>query len=213
MLVPIGEGHEGNPCFTFPITNGFVGSMELSPTGDTKTKVSERAWKKIDTMPKKSYYFDLRAYRKSVADDDTPYTPANTLISAQAVALRMILDEGIENCWKRHEKLANALRAAAKGLSLELFPKCPANVVTVYKLPEGIDGEKVPKTMTSKYGVTIAGGQGSMKGKIARIASMGYTSPADLLMGLGAFEMALNDCGAKVPLGAGVAAAEAVLRT
>ena len=128
------------------------------------------------------------------------------------VALRMIEEEGLENVFERHRLLGRATRAAVKALDLELFgPEDEAaNVVTAIKLPDAIDGAKVPKTMRDKYGVTIAGGQNQLKGKIARIAHTGYFGAFDILTTLAALEMTLRELGHPVELGAGVGAAQGV---
>ena len=128
------------------------------------------------------------------------------------VALSMIDEEGLENVFERHRLLGRASREAVKALDLELFgPEDEnANVVTAIKLPEGIDGAKVPKTMRDKYGITIAGGQNQLKGKIARIAHCGYYGAFDIVTTVAGLEMTLRELGAEVELGAGVAAAQRV---
>jgi aspartate aminotransferase-like enzyme len=128
------------------------------------------------------------------------------------VALGMIAEEGLDNVFERHRLLGRAARAAVKALDLEIFgPEDEAaNVVTAINVPEGVDGAKVPKTMRDKYGVTIAGGQNQLKGKIARIAHTGYFGAFDILTTLAALEMTLSDLGHPVELGAGVAAAQVV---
>jgi aspartate aminotransferase-like enzyme len=124
----------------------------------------------------------------------------------------MIEEEGLDNVFERHRLLGRAARAAVRGLELEFFgPEDEnANVVTAIKLPEGIDGAKVPKTMRDKYGVTIAGGQNQLKGKIARIAHTGYFGAFDILTTLSALEMTLSELGHAVEQGAGVGAAQGV---
>ena len=99
------------------------------------------------------------------------------------VALDLIEEEGLDNVFERHRLLGRAAREAVKGLELELFgPEDEnSNVVTAIKLPESIDGAKVPKTMRDKYGITIAGGQNQLKGKIARIAHCGYYGAFDIV--------------------------------
>jgi aspartate aminotransferase-like enzyme len=128
------------------------------------------------------------------------------------VALRLIEEEGLDQVFARHGLLGSATRAAAKALDLELFgPEDEnANVVTAIKLPESIDGGKVPKIMRDQYGITIAGGQNQLKGKIARIAHCGYYAPFDIVTTVAAFEMTLRSLGSEVELGAGVAAAQQV---
>jgi len=161
-----------------------------------------------------AYYFDwqraLEGQRKQ--PPDSPFTPATTLFMALDVALEMIETEGLENVYGRHRILGRATRAAVKALDLDLFgPEDEAaNVVTAVRLPEDVDGGKVPKLMRDRYGVTIAGGQSKLKGKIARIAHTGYFGAFDILTTIAAFELALRDLGHAVELGSGVGAAQAV---
>jgi serine---pyruvate transaminase len=128
------------------------------------------------------------------------------------VALEMIEEEGLENVFERHRILGRAARASARALELDLFgpEDDAANVVTAIKLPGDVDGAKVPKTMRDRYGVTIAGGQGQLKGKIARIAHTGYFGAFDIITTVSALEMTLSDLGHPVQLGAGVGAAQSV---
>jgi aspartate aminotransferase-like enzyme len=128
------------------------------------------------------------------------------------VALSLIEDEGLEHVFERHRLLGRATRSAAKALDLDLLgPEDEnANVVTAIKLPEGIDGAKVPKLMRDRFGVTIAGGQARLKGKIARIAHCGYFGAFDIVVTIAAFEMTLRELGHEVELGTGVAAAQRV---
>ena len=160
------------------------------------------------------YYFDWQRTVTGQRKDppDSPFTPAVTLFLGLDVALRLIEEEGLEQVFERHRLLGRAARAAVRALDLELFgPEDEnANVVTAIKLPEGIDGATVPKLMRDRYGVTIAGGQGHLKGRIARIAHCGYFGAFDILTTFAAFEMALRDAGHEVELGTGVGAAQAV---
>ena len=160
------------------------------------------------------YYFDWQRTVKGQRKDppDSPFTPAVTLFLGLDVALRLIEEEGLEQVFERHRLLGRAARAAVRALDLGLFgPEDEnANVVTAIKLPEGIDGATVPKLMRDRYGVTIAGGQGHLKGRIARIAHCGYFGAFDILTTFAAFEMALRDAGHEVELGTGVGAAQAV---
>jgi aspartate aminotransferase-like enzyme len=122
----------------------------------------------------------------------------------------MIVDEGMDNVVARHKLLADACRAGVKGMGLEVYSKEPGDAVTAVKLPEGMDGKALEKTLASKYGVRVAGGQGPLTGKVIRIAHMGYMDKFDIIVALSAVEMAMNDMGHKVKLGSGVAAAEEV---
>ena len=191
-----------------------VGSQKalMMPPGLAFLGVSEKAWKKIEsTKGRRAYYFDLKAARKSGAKTDTPYTPAITAVMGLLKALELIREEGLENVWGRHDALAEATRAGAGAMGLELFSKVPANTVTAIRLPESVDGDALVKLLRDNYGVTIAGGQSQLKGKICRIAHMGYAGPFDVVTALAALEIGLKELGHDVTLGSGVAAAEEIL--
>jgi aspartate aminotransferase-like enzyme len=186
----------------------------MSPPGLGFASPGEAALRHAAEQPERRYYFDWQRTVDGQRSEppDSPFTPAVGLIQALDVALGLIEEEGLEQVYRRHRLLGRATRAAAKALELDLFgPEDEnANVVTAIALPEGIDGAQVPKLMRDRYGVTIAGGQGQLKGKIARIAHCGYFSPFDILVTVSALEMTLRELGHEVDLGAGVAAAERV---
>src|SRR3954468_3833891 len=117
----------------------------MLPPGLAFVSVSEKAWKKIDATPVRAFYLDLRRYRKSLAESDTPFTPANTLIRAQRASLKRIRAEGIEQLWARHAKIAAACRAGVKAMGLEVFAERPNNALTVIAVPSGVDGSAVLK--------------------------------------------------------------------
>ena len=135
-----------------------------------------------------------------------------TLFRALDVALELLFEEGLERAFARHALLARAARAGIEALGLERFGPDDenANVVTVARLPDEIDGAQVPKLMRDRYGVTIAGGQGHLKGKIARIAHCGYYGAFDIVVALTALEMALRDLGHDAEPGSGAGAAQRV---
>ena len=187
------------------VVTGSQKAMMLPP-GLAFVSVSEKAWRKIDATPVRSFYFDLRRYRKSLAESDTPFTPANTLIRAQRASLKRIRAEGIENLWARHAKIAAACRAGVKGMGLEVFAERPNNALTVIAVPEGVDGSATLKKLEKQYGFKLADGQDTLKGKIWRLSHMGYTDAFDVLGALSALELVLLEGGFKVQPGAGVAA-------
>ena len=183
----------------------------MLPPGLGFISVSPKAWKLMETSKSPKYYFDLKTAKKALAQTDTPFTPAITLIIALSESLRMMKQDGLENVILRHKKMANAARAAIKALGLELFaPLSSSDVVTAVKVPQGIDGEKLVKTMRDTYGVTIAGGQSELKGKVFRIAHMGYIEEFDIIICLACLEKVLYQMGYSFKLGSGVAAAEEV---
>ena len=164
----------------------------------------------IEATKSPSFYLSLKAAKKAAATTDTPYTPAVTLVVGLVDSLRQIKAEGIENVWKRHARLAAALRAGAAALGLELLSKSPADAVTAIVVPQGIDGEALVKNIEKKYGVKFAGGQDQLKGRIVRVSTMGYCDRFDVVVALSALEMALTEARAKIALGAGIRAAEQV---
>ena len=183
----------------------------MLPPGLGFISVSQKALKLIEASKNPRYYLDLRKAKKAIEKTDTPFTPAITLIIALVEALKMMRQDGLENIFKRHSKMADATRAAMKALGLELFaPTAASDVVTAVKVPQGLDGEKLVKTMRDTYGVTIAGGQDEMKGKIFRIAHMGFIEEFDIITGISCLEKVLVQMGYKFQMGQGIKAAEEV---
>ncbi len=158
-------------------------------------------------LPK--YYFDWKKEHKSLLKNQSAWTPAISLIIGLREALRMMKEETLPEIFERHARLAAATRAGVTALGLSLFaPKSPANAVTSIKGPDGIDTGKISKTLRDQLGVTIAGGQGAAKGKIFRIAHLGYADRFDVIIGIAALEIALQSLGYPVKIGEGVKAAE-----
>lgn len=193
-----------------------VGSQKalMLPPGLAVMTVSPKAKAMMGRVEKApAYYFDLKAALKAAGKNDTPYTPALTLMAALEVAASALLAEGMENVFARHAKYAKAARAGMKAMGLTIYPERPATALTCALVPDGMDAEAVRKLVEKKFGVNMAGGQDKLKGKVVRMAHMGYVGPMDIVIGLAALEMVLAEMGAKVTLGAGVAAAEAVLKS
>jgi aspartate aminotransferase-like enzyme len=188
----------------------------MCPPGLGFASVADSAMERAAAKPGRRYYFDWVATAKGQRKDppDSPFTPAVSIFMALDVALGMIEEEGLEAVFERHRRLGRAAREAVRALELDLFgPEDEgANVVTAIALPDTIDGAKVPKTMRDRYGVTVAGGQGRLKGRIARIAHCGYFGAFDVTTTVAAFEMTLRDLGHPVELGAGVGAAQRVFQ-
>ena len=164
--------------------------------------------------PGRRYYFDWQRTADGQRKDppDSPFTPAVGLVQALDVALGLIEREGLEQVFERHRLLGHATREAVRALDLELLGGGDenANVVTAVKLPASIDGGALPKLMRDRFEVTIAGGQGRLKGQIARIAHCGYFGAFDIVVTIAALEMALVELGHELELGSGVAAAQRV---
>lgn len=183
----------------------------MLPPGLATVSVSEKAWKVIDSIDAPCFYLNLKAYRKSIADNDTPYTPAITLIRGLKVAVDMLNEIGIEKVWARTALLAKATRAAAEALGLEVFSQQPSDSVSGICFPEGI-GDEFRKKLQGKYGMSVAGGQAQLKGKIFRVSHMGYVDPIDTIGMIAAVEYTLAEMGADIPVGKGVQAAMEVLK-
>ncbi|MEA3305451.1 MAG: alanine--glyoxylate aminotransferase family protein [Candidatus Omnitrophota bacterium] len=179
----------------------------MLPPGLAFLSVSKKAMGMIlkSNLPK--YYFDVKAYKKSLDKNDVPWTPAIGMVRGLCKAIEIVKSEGIDKVLERHARLANASREAVKALGLELFSSSPTNAVTAVKAPSGIDGQLLIKTLRNKYGVTIAGGQAHIKGKIFRIAHLGYMVEFDTLTVLSALELVLKELGYEFKIGSGVSAA------
>lgn len=149
--------------------------------------LSERAWKAVEAAKLPRFNFDYRLMKKSLADRETPWTPAISVVVGQAAALKLLRAEGMENVWKRHDALAAHARAALSAkLGLPFFAKNPANILTGVVLPEGVDGNKLLADILREEGISIAGGQLHLKGKIVRLAHMGHISKSDVDAGVAA---------------------------
>jgi len=181
----------------------------MLPPGLAFMSVSKKAWGIIEGNKTAAYYFNLKAAKKALDKSDTAFTPAITLVIALKEALKIMRKDGLENIFVRHKRLADATRSAMKALGLELLSRDAASdAVTAVRVPEGLDGTKLVKTMRDQYGVTIAGGQAQLKGKIFRIAHMGFIKESDIITGISYLEKVLTEMGYKFELGAGVRAAE-----
>ncbi len=178
----------------------------MLPPGLAYASFSKDALKKAENSNITKFYFDVKAYQKNPA----PWTPAVNLIYQQRKAAKMLKEEGIENVWERHRILAKATRKAVKALGLELFSERPGNPLTSVKVPECVDGAKLVSFLRDEYGIVIAGGQGSMKGKIIRVAHLGYMSKFDTIIAISGLEMALKHFGYNLEFGSGIKAAEEV---
>lgn len=186
----------------------------MSPPGLGFASANEAALAHAAAAPQGRFYFDWARYVAGQRKDppDSPFTPAVGLIQALDVALGLIVEEGLDAVYDRHRLLGRAARAAVQALELDTLgdPDENANVVTAIALPEAIDGAAIPKLMRDRFGITIAGGQGHLKGKIARIAHCGYFGAFDILVTIAGLEMTLSELGHELELGAGVAAAQRV---
>lgn len=172
-----------------------------APPGISIVAANERALAEMENISTRPYYLDLAAYHKSASKElkETPYTPAVSLFFALQEALRMVVEEGLDNRIERHYLMTKAVRDAVTAIGIEMFPQLNAvstysNTVSAMKAPAGINGEDIKKAM-NKRGIIITGGQDDLKGKIFRIGSMGATTPTNIMTTLTELEQVLFEMG------------------
>ena len=182
----------------------------MLPPGLGFAAVNDRAWERIDSGRTPTLYNDLKAYRKSLETFDAPYTPAVSLMRAALCALRSIKDRTLESIWQETTMLARATRAAVVAMGLKVYAADPVDSVTAIVVPRDVDEAALRKTMRSRHGFQIAGGQGKLKGKIIRFSHMGYVDAFDTLGAIAALEITPKGLGFDIEIGTGVAAAQKV---
>lgn len=184
----------------------------MLPPGLAFVGVSEKAWKFADKATSPNFYFNFKKERESLAKNQTSFTSPVTLIIGLNESLKLLRAEGLDNAFKRHERLSLATREAVKALGLDMFTKeSPSYAVTAINAPAGMDGQEIYKNLRVKYGITAAGGQGHVKGKIFRIAHLGYAGTFDVITAIAGVEMVLKGMGHSLKLGTGVAVAQELL--
>ena len=183
----------------------------MTPPGLAFVAANARAIARSAALGPGGFYLDWERTRKG--GSRSPFTPPVTVVCQLQAALELIEAEGLQNVFERHRVLGRMCRAGVKACGLELLgPENPeANVVTAFRVPEGIDGKAIPATMKSRFGITIAGGQGTLSGKIARIGHCGYYDYRDIVTTIGALELVLEELGHPVELGAGLRAVQSVV--
>jgi aspartate aminotransferase-like enzyme len=183
----------------------------MIPPGLAFLSISPKAWRFADTAALPHYYFNFKKEKKSGDAGESSWTPSTALILALAEALKYVKQIGMAKLVENAQLLAQATRAAAAALGLELFAaSSPGASVTAIKPPAGLDSGVIVKEFRSRFGAIIANGQGSMKGQIFRIAHLGYFDFADLFSVIAGLEIILNANGHRVAYGSGVAAVQQV---
>ena len=168
----------------------------MLPPGLALIALSERAWKKAESLPFTDFYFDLRKERQNAEKNQTAFTPAISLIVGLAESMEMFREFGLENLYRKQWALARMVRAGLSALGLTLFaPKDFAWGVTGVLLPEGVPSSALLTRAADRYGVIMAAGQDHLKERMIRIGHMGWVDYADMLAGLVAFAGAFRDCG------------------
>jgi aspartate aminotransferase-like enzyme len=184
----------------------------MLPPGLAFVGISDKAWAHAEKAASPKFYFNFKKERESLAKNQTSFTSPVTLIIGLNESLKLLRGEGLDRAIGRHERLARATREAAKAIGLDMFTKeSPSNAVTAINAPAGMDGQGIYKNLRVKYGITAAGGQGQAKGKIFRIAHLGYAGTFDVITAIAGVEMVLKGMGHPVKLGTGVAVAQELL--
>jgi aspartate aminotransferase-like enzyme len=178
----------------------------MCPPGVAFASVSPAALDAAANATSPRYVMDWERTRKGQEKLDAPFTPAISLVRALDVALGLLLEEGLEAAFERHARLGRACREGAKAMGLELFSPDEERsaVVTAIRTPDGIDGTEVVSSLRDRFGITIANGQGAIKGKVFRIGHIGWFDIFDITTALAAVELTLADAGAVIERGVAV---------
>jgi aspartate aminotransferase-like enzyme len=184
----------------------------MLPPGLAFIALSDRAWERTKSAKLPRFYFDLNLERKNQQQGSGAFTPAVSLIFGLRASLGMMEREGFERVYARHARMSRAIRAAATALGLKLLaPENPSPAATGIFLPDGIDADQVLDYLRDRMNITLAEGQDQLKGKVIRIAHVGYMGAFDVITAVSALEMALRKFGMEIPFGRGVAAAQEIL--
>jgi len=183
----------------------------MLPPGLGFCALSDKAWAKNKTAKLPRYYLDLGEERKTQAKNEAHFTPAVSIVIGLRTVIQMLEEEGLANVFKRHDRLARATRAGVEALGLGLFCQAtPSPAVTAVVAPPGVNSEQIVKGYAQAYNITIAGGQGEMKGQVFRLGHMGYAAEFDVITALSALGQVLVSMGQPVDFGAGVRGAQKV---
>ena len=184
----------------------------MLPPGLAFVSVSEKAWAHAEKAKNAAFYFNFKKERENQVKNQTAFTPTVSLIIGLQEVVKMLKAEGLEKVFARQGQLARAMREGMKAAGLALFPKeSPSDALTAVSAPEGVDGQAVYKNLRVQYGITAAGGQDHLKGKIFRLSHMGYADRFDVITAVAATEMVLKGLGHPIQLGSGVAKAQELL--
>jgi aspartate aminotransferase-like enzyme len=214
------DGITGVGVFPLPMDAWGIDAMVCGsqkalqlPPGLATVALSERAWKKVEANPDQvRFYFNLLKEKKAQAQErTTAWTAPVSLVNGLHEVLTRMLDDGLDAVFAHHERLARATRAGFEAIGMKVYSSAPSRSVTAAWVPEGVDGGALVKYLRDTMGVTMAGGQDQLKGKVLRIGHMGYIDAFDIVTGMAAIEIALGRLGHAVEYGRGPAAAQAIL--
>lgn len=183
----------------------------MLPGGLAFAACSQRAWGRIESNERPSFYFNLKTYRQNMEQDTTPFTPASSLLFGLVETLELMEEEGLDQVYKRHDLMMKMTRAAMKALDLPLLTSDEYASPTVTAVhPTKFKASEFRKTLKEEFNIVVAGGQQHLKDEIFRIGHMGYCSPADVLQTIAAIEITLQKMGQDIELGSGISAAQKV---
>jgi aspartate aminotransferase-like enzyme len=180
----------------------------MCPPGISFVSLSEAARARIDASSLPRFYWDFRTMEQFSQKNQTPYTPGVTVLYGLRAALELIRREGLSAVLARHARLGRICRTAVAAMGLDLLAERPANGLTAVRLPPEMDGLELQRRIFEETGVMVAGGQAQLRGKIIRLAHMGYADELDLLVGISALERGLQVMGHRFDSGAGLLAAQ-----
>ena len=187
----------------------------MLPAGLAIVGFSDRAMAVVETALLPRTFFDVRDMARGYAAGGFPYTPPVGLMNGLKLSLSMLREEGLENVFARHHRIAEGVRAAAGAWGLKLCAASPelySDTVSAIRTPEGFDATRIVTHAAEAYGMAFGVGLGEVAGRVFRIGHLGSLTDALMLAGLGTAEMVMVDLGLPVTLGSGVAAAQEVYR-
>ncbi|MEI5676962.1 aminotransferase class V-fold PLP-dependent enzyme [Mesorhizobium sp. CGMCC 1.15528] len=187
----------------------------MLPPGLAIVGFSKKAMKAVETAGLPRAFFDVRDMAKSYASNAFPYTPPFGLMNGLRLSISMLLDEGLENVFARHARIAEGVRAAARAWNMPLCAVSPdlySDTVSAIRTPEGFNATEIVTRAASQYDMAFGVGLGDVAGKVFRIGHLGSLTDAMMLSGLATVEMVMVDLGLPIRLGSGVAAAQEVYR-
>jgi aspartate aminotransferase-like enzyme len=203
------------PCYMdeWKIDCLITGSQKafMLPPGLAFISLSEKAWNKTKNSDLPKYYFDLKKYKKTLEKFDFPFTIPVSLIVGLKKSIEIIKEYTLEKIWEEHKKRAEATRKAVISMGLSLLSSSPSDALTAILLPDGVDGDQLIKFIRKNYGISIAGGQDKLKGKIVRISHLGWQDEFDVITSIVALGVGLEKFGYKINIGEGIEKATEVL--
>ncbi|MEM6407361.1 MAG: L-aspartate--glyoxylate aminotransferase BhcA [Pseudomonadota bacterium] len=224
----------GHPALLFVDGVSSIGSMDfqfdawgvdVAVTGSQKgfmlpaglgiAAFSHKAMKATEQGGLPRGYFNIQDMAASYASGGYPYTPSVGMLNGLKQACDMLIEEGLEQVFARHTRIAEGVRAAVHAWGLEVCatrPELYSDTVTAIKTPAGFDAGRIVAHADSAYGVAFGAGLGDVAGKVFRIGHLGSLTDVMTLSGIATAEMVMADLGLEITLGSGVAAAQEVYR-